>query len=523
MDFTGITYRGRHSSEFGIVRVSNGSRYQESLLPTSEDSTTNIPGGDGDYYFGSSYRPKVFNLNFAFDNISELQLRQIRNWLSNRNYKGEDELSDLIFDETPYKRYVAKVTGEPQVNYICFNSWNESTQREDRVYKGEGTVSLTSYFPFAFNNYYKSLNEFSGINNLLNPNIITKSAERDGNNFLFKGSKSSNGNMIPVQAISPTALFSTIYPGETYWKNTLPEKSIHFRYYETRIGDGPTLSYNSFLFGLALQKGKYTGADGTGSVLFSGNIIKLSKDSMYYLPKASEKQLKERIVHIIPKSNLTSDKDITLTADEEVDIVNLELEENETFRLLIYTGQYTDENGEKQLPSFELSDFIISENQITFKNNFKEWADSSFMLYNLSDYDKYNSTTKTINLYNAGDLEADWILTFDKPAGTFNKRTFSLDNKSFSISAISSNGSSRLSVSNIENEIANSAGKIEIDTGKNMVTFIKEDGKRIPAYFLIKEGALFKIPSSLYNNNLVMNISGGVLENVEIKYNYLYY
>jgi hypothetical protein len=33
-DFIGFSYNGKHSSDLGIVRTSNGSRFDENLLPT---------------------------------------------------------------------------------------------------------------------------------------------------------------------------------------------------------------------------------------------------------------------------------------------------------------------------------------------------------------------------------------------------------------------------------------------------------------------------------------------------------
>jgi hypothetical protein len=54
-DYMGFTYNGKHSSELGIVRVSDGSRFNENLLPTMQDKTVQVPGGDGTYYFGSYY------------------------------------------------------------------------------------------------------------------------------------------------------------------------------------------------------------------------------------------------------------------------------------------------------------------------------------------------------------------------------------------------------------------------------------------------------------------------------------
>ena len=57
-DFIGFTFNGVHSSELGILRVSDGSRYDNDLLPTIRDRVVPVPGGDGSYYFGSDYTQK---------------------------------------------------------------------------------------------------------------------------------------------------------------------------------------------------------------------------------------------------------------------------------------------------------------------------------------------------------------------------------------------------------------------------------------------------------------------------------
>jgi phage-related protein len=54
-DYIGFTYNNVHSSDLGIVRVNNGSRFEENLLPTIKDKTVEVPGRDGVYYFGSQY------------------------------------------------------------------------------------------------------------------------------------------------------------------------------------------------------------------------------------------------------------------------------------------------------------------------------------------------------------------------------------------------------------------------------------------------------------------------------------
>ena len=143
-DFVAFSFNNKHSYEdFGIVRVSEGSRYNENLSPTLTDKTAEVPGGDGTYYFNTQHKQKVFNISFAFDGMSEAKLREMKQWLN-----GKD-MADLWFAEAPYKVYTAKVTGAPQMKYVCFDQYNEETGKTERVYKGEGSVTFTAYWPYA--------------------------------------------------------------------------------------------------------------------------------------------------------------------------------------------------------------------------------------------------------------------------------------------------------------------------------------------------------------------------------------
>ena len=136
-DFIGFSFNGYRSEELGIVRVSDGSRYDEDLLPTSQDKTVQVPGGDGFYYFGSDYTQRQFSINIAFDELTEAQFRKLQQVF------GTKELGKLIFDERPYKYYMVK-SGNPQLKYICFGK-----EGDPRIYKGEGTLTFTAYYPFA--------------------------------------------------------------------------------------------------------------------------------------------------------------------------------------------------------------------------------------------------------------------------------------------------------------------------------------------------------------------------------------
>ena len=135
-DFIGFTFNGVHSSELGIVRVSEGDRYEETLTPSFTSKTVAVPGGDGTYYFGSYYTQRNINLSIAFDSLTQDRINKLTRLF------GTKRIVPLIYDETPYKVYNVKVSGEPRLSYICFD------ENGERIYKGEGTISLICYSPY---------------------------------------------------------------------------------------------------------------------------------------------------------------------------------------------------------------------------------------------------------------------------------------------------------------------------------------------------------------------------------------
>lgn len=187
-DFTGFTFGGIKTSDLGILRVSGGDRYEEQILPEIKDRSVEIPGLNGEYYFGSDYGTRVIDLDIAFDYLTESQFRQLRKVFSTKSNKS------LIFDERPYKKYIAKLESPIELSYVCFDepyrtigeerdgvrvvdrSEVTTTQeidgeevevtetvitrervtpyvydysRTQRIYKGEGKISFICYFPFA--------------------------------------------------------------------------------------------------------------------------------------------------------------------------------------------------------------------------------------------------------------------------------------------------------------------------------------------------------------------------------------
>ena len=202
-DFLGFTFGGIHSSDLGITRVSGGDRYEEELHPEVSDRTAEVPGLDGEYFFSSEHKEKTFEVSIAFDSLTEKQFRKLRTAFNTK------KIQELIFDERPYKKYIAKLKGPVELSYICFEEpikvkfseeynigtintefgavsdevlvelpdgirmiddgqgnrvrekidpwvYKEGTQR---IYKGEGKMTFICYFPFAKSNFKVLPNE----------------------------------------------------------------------------------------------------------------------------------------------------------------------------------------------------------------------------------------------------------------------------------------------------------------------------------------------------------------------------
>ena len=148
-------YGDYYASDFHLLRVSNSKRYNNVLIPTLTDKTAEVPGGDGMYWFNTYYKQRVFTVDFAFDSLTESDLRDVRRWLNGKQVK------ELCFDERDDIVYMAKVTGSPTFKFLPFDEriekfWSNNTTKTAPevsdgtivIYKGEGSVQFTCYYPY---------------------------------------------------------------------------------------------------------------------------------------------------------------------------------------------------------------------------------------------------------------------------------------------------------------------------------------------------------------------------------------
>ena len=136
-DYIGFTFGGVHSSELGLMRVSDGSRYSQDLLPPLQDKTAQVNGRDGTVYFGSQYNTRPIKVPVAFDNMTEESFNQLKKLLQDKKPKY------LWFDETPYKQWLVKAANVQNFKWVCFDETHN--EKEKRIYKGEGTLEFSCF------------------------------------------------------------------------------------------------------------------------------------------------------------------------------------------------------------------------------------------------------------------------------------------------------------------------------------------------------------------------------------------
>lgn len=178
--YLGFTFNGHHSSEFGLVVVSDGDRYHQTLSSNFSDTVISVPGKNGGYYFGTQLQMKDFTIRCAFDEMTSHMMQKIQNWLH------PNKVGWLIFDETPYKKYKVKISNVIEPSFIPFDSINRvkdyTIQKE--ILKGELQISFFSFDEYGYENEDYNLPEIEIYNTIkpeyIDSGLIPKNYSHDG-------------------------------------------------------------------------------------------------------------------------------------------------------------------------------------------------------------------------------------------------------------------------------------------------------------------------------------------------------
>ena len=146
--YLGFTFAGHHCSEYGLMVVSDGSRYHQNLSSSFSDTVTSVPGKNGGYYFGTQIQMRDFDINCVFDDMTTHTRNKIQNWLY------PNKVGWLIFDEMPYKKYLVKISGIPNFSFLPFDKVKNTEKYiiNHEILKGELNISFFSFNEFAIRN-----------------------------------------------------------------------------------------------------------------------------------------------------------------------------------------------------------------------------------------------------------------------------------------------------------------------------------------------------------------------------------
>ena len=224
-DYLSFTFDGVNSSTFNIVSVINGDRSNLDLSPPISVDAIEIANRNGAFYSKTTYKPRDFNISFAFDGLTEVEVMELRTWLK------PDKVAWLIFDELPYKKYKVVISDAPKITYLGFD------ENSNRVIKGEGSVNFRCYDPFA-RSVYRTLNLY-GANDYPNKSYWADSSG------LKETLAPSTGLKYDIDA-SETGIINLYNPGDI-------ETPLFIKSFIPRVASGVcifTYNYNS----IAVQK-----------------------------------------------------------------------------------------------------------------------------------------------------------------------------------------------------------------------------------------------------------------------------
>jgi len=297
-DFLGFKFDNKHSSDLNIVRTSDGDRFEEQIIPEVKDIAVEVPGMDGEYYFGSTYGPRSFDISIAYDHLTQEDFRKLR-----RIY-GCKHIGELIFDEAPYKKYLAKIESPIELSYICFDEQKKELTNFDgiygqttvmrpaegteRIYKGEGKLTFVTYFPFAKSCFKELPSEYENSDWVISSGILS-STDRETNNI----DVNINGTIKVYNAgDAPTGFRLFIPKGQT---NQISSVSLSYKSKAslsvptaqliinpitlTNTEVGYVIDTNS---GLINGITSYSLDAGNGSFITSGNIYNSAVESGYF-------------------------------------------------------------------------------------------------------------------------------------------------------------------------------------------------------------------------------------------------
>lgn len=138
-DFIDFKFNGHWASEFNLVAISDGDRYNSPFFGSVSPNTTTLIGKTGIQKWNTQIGEKVFNIKIAYDNLDLSVLKKIKVWLN------PFIIEKIVFKEEPYKYFWVSLNEEPQISFLPCRTENvivNGREYKKGIYKGELTLSF---------------------------------------------------------------------------------------------------------------------------------------------------------------------------------------------------------------------------------------------------------------------------------------------------------------------------------------------------------------------------------------------
>lgn len=398
-DYIGFTLGGVHSSELGLMRVSNGSRYEQDLLPPLQDKTAQVAGRDGAIYFGSQYNTKPIKVPVAFDNMTEESFNRLKRLLQDKKPKY------LWFDETPYKQWLVKAANVQNFKWVCFDESNNIYRNDDgdsedtkkRIYKGEGTLEFSCFSPYAesritfWNDSINKLEVWKKTNNTKRLDVLEDIGDT-GLWFSYRSATERNFSYtVPPSSKRPKNEFFCYSTRQIDGSNSNAMATAYF--------DQTILSKVRRIFCFYFNNGYFDGKIGSwyephwGNWYNFANNQEVSNDIVeQYIPDSVEQFLEDN------GSDYTDDIPFLLIMDSQGNIYPVVKQSN--YRISSGGKTYCYD------PNYPVTVCFKKKMNLSCNYNFEEWINVSRIPYSINDVsENFNVFSgQGVALYNSGDV-----------------------------------------------------------------------------------------------------------------------
>ena len=150
--FLDLKFNNHWVSEYGLVVVSDGSRYSETLFPDFTNTTTTVPGKTGTIYWGTTLTGRTITRKLVTDGMTSRQYGTFKSHFRPGTY------AELRFSESEYKYSYAYINESSTFTFVPFESQVsiDGITYTDVVFKGECDITFFLPDPYFYSDYYIS-------------------------------------------------------------------------------------------------------------------------------------------------------------------------------------------------------------------------------------------------------------------------------------------------------------------------------------------------------------------------------